>query len=163
VNDYVRTLLLALPRSPSLAFSSAAQHTDIMYHQHDEQDFPQRPTTVLAMKEPFTMLAIPAFTITDTGMQYGNAQSCPSFLLSSYPTSDQNFAPSHSLSTLLYPHQGLRGRRLWYGLAVRLAWPPTPQSTHIDNAVSRRNSARVREYAPRRCQALEKEVARGLG
>ena len=66
----------------------------------------------------------------------------------------------HSICSLLYPHQGLRRRILWYGLALRLAWAPTPQYSRVRNADSRRYPARVREYASRRRQVHEKEVGR---
>ncbi|KAI0257130.1 kinase-like domain-containing protein [Lactifluus subvellereus] len=46
-----------------------------MSHQHVQQGHAHRPTNILAPKELFKASAIPAFNITPTGVQYGNAQS----------------------------------------------------------------------------------------
>ena len=50
----------------------------------------------------------------------------PHFVLRPYLIAANPSRFSHSLSAFIYPHQGLRGWLLWYGLALRLAWGATP-------------------------------------
>ena len=109
--------------------------------------------------ESFTAHTIPAFNITSTSVQYGNAESSQS-LLDSVPCSPYNI---DRLDTLLYTHQSLWRWFLCYGLALRLAWSPAPRYAHVDHAIRRRLTARVCEYASRRRQAHEQKVGRRLG
>jgi hypothetical protein len=75
----LHSLALALPPlPPQIAQQGNAQHTRIMSTQHVQQGHAHRPTTIPAPKEPFTAHAIPSYTITPTGVRYGNAQSSPS-------------------------------------------------------------------------------------
>jgi hypothetical protein len=51
-----------------IAQQGNVQHTQIMSNQHVQQGHAHRPTTIPALKEPFTALAIPASDITPTGV-----------------------------------------------------------------------------------------------
>jgi hypothetical protein len=66
----------------------------------------------------------------------------------------------HSISTHIHPDQSRRRRLLWYRLARRLAWDPTPEYTVIRHATQRRRSTRICGQASGGRQTNEEDVVR---
>ncbi len=81
---------------------------------------PHRHRRSRSLHSQFPHVQLPP-PVCDTGTHRAVSPSSPYFFM----ISPSRF--SHSISTFIYPHQGLWGWLLRYGLALRLAWGATPQ------------------------------------